>query len=550
MSRLSWRWALVLLVVTAGCQTTGGPVDAGDGETPEPSSAAQDDESVVPKTSSDSLDTSSTSVVVENWRLHPLEDDVFAADVEVDGAGLVALMIDRDHRFELVRSDRPAEWQEITGWMDPGLDGLDSVEWFDAAVVDGDYLVTGTGRRDIGSDEKVNVPISVVVDGDSLDMEVTVDQDRVVDGWIADSVWFGDVLVGVGSAGIAGQAWGPGLWTLDTDRVWREVPAPAEIVSTLFDLVSVAASPDIVVAVGRNNESLQSPWVLWSTNGSTWQAAPLPEAEDSFEVRLTGVAYDGTDFTILGVAASLGGPFRAVTWRSDDGIDWTIETVPESAFGDGETDITAVGGGDGVVLAAGRGVSKASPLYCYDNIDTCQQPFTAIWVFSNGEWRRMNAPDGQQRAGQILATPTRVITTGRVSDGGATWEWPNTDRSSWPYADPFDTSPPVTDLPIAGFDAELEPGVEYASPLDVGCLGMDVLGRIGDTTWILAERLVAPQSDWPIKASTGDTVPASAVVFGTIELTAPDEIAYAIPGLGIVATYEPAQADYEMVGCL
>ncbi len=96
-------------------------------------------------------------------------------------------------------------------------------------------------------------------------------------------------------------------------------------------LVSVAASPNLVVAVGDNGV------IYTSTNGATWYLQnPPPRLGDSW---LTSVAYGNGIFVTTGDTGGPGGVSYIA--NSSDGINWTNQTPSNLSASDGNLEAVA-----------------------------------------------------------------------------------------------------------------------------------------------------------------------------------------------------------------
>ena len=481
------------------------------------------------------------------WVETAFPDNHAVVDVVVSGDSFAALLT-TGRRFRVLEVDEDGAWVETTRWVRAPKEGFEFVQWTDLAVIEGGYAVSGHGRLDPRRGELDSLPIFALIDVETGEHQLVIDHDRPDGGWVGDSIWFGDKLIGVGEAGTDEQPWGPGIWISSDGLVREAVPAPAEVQDVIFDLNGVAASAEMVVAVGRNNYGDTPPWVLWSPDGIEWHADLLPAVEAGEENRLFGVAYDGNEFVIIGSAGRRSESSREVRWQSEDGLAWQREDPLPSVFGDGEFRINGVWGGNGIVMLSGTSMHRSSPLYCYDDLDACRQPFTALWLRADGAWHRI-VPPTEGRASYTIATDgERLITTTWSGNVGAVWVWLPGRGESELYADPFDTSPPATALPLVGIDEVIEPNTVYAYPLHTGCFGMSDLAKLNGTRWLQVEGPGWPAPTWPMFTNDHST-PRIQIVYGTIELVAPGRIEYSIPGVGAVAAYEPAPPDYQPRGC-
>jgi hypothetical protein len=89
--------------------------------------------------------------------------------------------------------------------------------------------------------------------------------------------------------------------------------------------------------------------------------------------------------------------------------------------------------------------------------------------------------------------------------------------------------------------------VTYAAPFTADCLGWTQLGRFNDRYWIGDLVTTAPELIPGLVGS--DAGHPQFTVFGTIELVAPDRIEFSVPGVGLVAVYEPAPDGYVPRAC-
>jgi hypothetical protein len=130
------------------------------------------------------------------------------------------------------------------------------------------------------------------------------------------ATWFGEVAVGYGPAG--GRTW----WSTDGGRSWYEAQYP-EPSLRFARLQAVAASPDVIVAVGTVGGAGETRPGLWtSRDGVSWTAGALSSEEATGYV--TGVTWTGTVFVAIGRGGS---DDDAAIWRSPDGRTWTTQDL-------------------------------------------------------------------------------------------------------------------------------------------------------------------------------------------------------------------------------
>ena len=545
---------LVVAVLGTACDQSAVPevidAPAGTTSTPEPT----DGTLVAPRSSTELVPSSSlpglpeSRVLTGTWVKTTFPEDRFVQDIIVAEGTFAGLLEHRSGRFRVLEVDEDGNWNAATGWIRPSMESLERIDWTELVVIDGGYVAIGFGRLEKEGDEDLyveprNVPVFALVDRETGDYELSIDLDRPDRGYLVDSTEFGDTLIAVGGSATAEQSWGPGIWKSVDGLVWEPVAAPSNVQEVIVNLESVAASADRVVAVGRNNFGGDPPWVLWSEDGAEWHAGLLPMVDSGEQMRLHGVAHDGSEFLIVGSTAQPGGG-RAAIWRSQEGVSWERQEPLPSVFGTGEFDVNAVWGGAGVIVVSGSAMHRASSLYCYDDLDSCRKPFTALWVRLDEAWRRIVPPTDGRASYTVAAGGERFVATG--SSSVSVWV-PGSDGSEL-YASPLDTAPPATELPLVGLDQIIETDTVYAYPLHTGCFGMQVLGELNGNWWLYLEGSGGPTSPaWPVY--TDDSfIPGTQIVYGTLELVAADRIEYSIPGLGVVAVYEPAP-DYQERGC-
>ena len=279
-------------------------------------------------------------------RLPDSPDDSVAIDVVAVGDGFVAV--------GTATLDRAAVWRSPDGRTWSAVDGGSA---FDRAVMTG-VGITASGRlvavgRDVRDIEHDRAAAWL-----SDDQGVTwrrVDHPTFADAQLIRIAPMGDGLVAVGGTPGADQA---ATWITSDGETWLR-SAPQASLEHAF-LWSVAAAGDRLVAGGWRRAPEPSAAFWTSTDGLTWQPAPIPPAAADHQVRTVQAFAGGW---IAGGDLVEGG--RAAAWTSADGSRWTPATV-DALDGATISDIAvdgdralAVGsiGSDGAAWVTGDGTS-------------------------------------------------------------------------------------------------------------------------------------------------------------------------------------------------
>jgi hypothetical protein len=478
------------------------------------------------------------------WAETVFDEDQFILDFVLTAEGeLLGLLYERTGRFRVVELGADGDWAEVTDWVVPSTAGFNYVIWSSLTVYDGFYVVAGAGQLPTDGPYVTHVPAFARIDIATGAATVELDRDNPNNWIVSDATVFGDKLVAVGEAPNGNNDWGPGIWVSYDGLSWERSETPKEVANVIIRLGTVVEWGGLVVAVGQNNWDTDPPYVLWSTDGLDWAAAVLPGVDPDERVRLSGVVHEGSEFVIVGTSEQVG----EAIWRSKDGLSWVRDDTQPAVFGDGEVNTDGVWGGNGTVLVSGEGRHREAIQYCVDDPSTCRQSFTALWLRSGSTWQRL-IPPSDRWTYTVATINQRVVTTGRVGDAGAVWVWMPTADDLLPTAPPLDVSPPVADIPELGPDPVIEEGAIYVVPRSEACHGMNYLGYINGVHWLLEGEQVQFSDEWPVLVGDYGDGPFR-TVFGTIELTSPEQIEYTVTGFGVVAVYVPAPANYDPYGC-
>lgn len=470
--------------------------------------------------------------------------------VTADGTFAALATQTRGGSFRVYELDEELEWQPSGDWARPSMDGLESVAWHTLVEVEGGYAVGGVGSLSEDRGEMGRIPVFARVSASGGEPEFRIDVERSEGGSVHAAVSFDGHVIGVGSASTEDQSWGPRIWSTVDGLNWTAVAAPGELRRALVDLVDVAASSEVVIAVGSNVDDSRAPWVAWSTDGTNWDAARLPDVDDAESVRQLRVTYDGDEFAIFGNVSGPDGLGTSIIWRSVDGLNFLRDRLPIAQFGDGRVRNLDASGRNGHTLLAGHATHRSNVLYCYDDVDDCRNRFQSLWLRTESEWNRIDTPVEGEFVSRAATDGNRIVAAGSIDRTPIVWVWSPDAEGSELYGQSLDAAPPESQLALVPNNRQVEPSTTYAYPLATRCRGMRVLGQLNDTWWLHASGARTPIDAWPTRNTSGDFFETGGViVYGTIELTADDRIDYSIPGIGVVATYEPAPSDYTHFIC-
>ncbi|HKY46523.1 MAG TPA: hypothetical protein VJQ79_00950 [Acidimicrobiia bacterium] len=492
-------WA-VLVVVSACVATEPSPTSA-PVTTPQPTTAA--------------TSTATTDREGAGWHTTTLPPGEIVVGFASLGADVVAISVRDQLRFR--------------SWV-IGKTGAEPLEdWAEVPVSPAQWV----GAKSLAmSDGRPAVIVNAATDAGPTSLLVTQDAVTSLGDWmVSDLAELGETLIAVGVTSEPSQ---PAL-RISAGGSWEEVALPPET-GVLVDLTSVAASDDRVVAVGRLDRAPGPIPVIWSEDGRHWTATTLPGDNDS----PAAVNWSGSEFVVIGQSgASAAEPI----WQSTTGLHWDrLPSTPE-VFGDGGRLHEAISG-SGPLAVAGPGIARFDPKYCYQDLSSCRQEFLGIWLY-DGTWRRLRpAPEMAGGFGAIGTNGQVVAVMDRADPVNLFWTVGPLDGLMAP---PFDLSAPDLDLPLAEDGVTLQTGVTYAKPFTANCLGWSQLGQFNGHFWI-GDTVTGAPAQIPGLVG-GDPGHPELTVFGTMELVTAERIEYAVPGIGVVAVYEPASDDYEPRAC-
>lgn len=322
----------------------------------------------------------------------------------------------------------------------------------------------------------------------------------------------------------------PEMWRSRDGSAWQVVPLTERFANTT-GFRSIAVQGTTVVVSGRQwNKS-----AFWRSNdaGVSWADAGL--APDRYE---TVVAISGRF-----VAFSIPYPPRApdvVFATSTDGVEWR-EGVARSPLDEGlaffprQSATTASGtfwGGVGMLDLVKR------MDWCYVSLTMCQKGAGAEVLLHTATGDAWSAIDLEPllgtRVGRLAIADTNAGTV-VASAVGDLVTIIRVQPGAWPVVTPT----PVPSLPalppMVSGNGSIAPGTVYRYPKYVHC-GLEWLGRLNGRTWKLRRQLGGTPQD---RQSLRSLPQIQETLFGTIVLTAPDTIEYAIEGIGAVAVYGP-----------
>ena len=301
---------------------------------------------------------------------------------------------------------------------------------------------------------------------------------------------------------------------------------------------SVVRFGDRYVA-GGNFEEAAVVWV--SDDGTAWDQHVVAEGFGSW---VTGLAVANDRIYAVG-----SGPAMTV-WESSDGVEWTATAGPE-AFGiqastsggggefEGEFFEEAFHSGNFVGLAPYRdGLAalilvqrRTGDAWCFIDASLCNQGLLELVTSTDGaEWQALPMPDDPTLVwdGSLAAVDGKLVLV--EANDGQLQVWTAGDLGS---ASPIE----VEDLPDLGFDIvrwddTIEQGVTYGYPFWTHC-GIDRLGEFNGQVWEIIDDTShnLPEEEWSYD---------SELLYGTIELVAPDRIEYTLSDI-VIATYSPAE---------
>ncbi len=459
----------------------------------------------------------STTVVTGKWIPRPLAPDEYVADYFVVDGSLQAFISNDVGDFRLLELGTDRRWMLRRSWNDFCGGGIGCRAILVAAV--GPHWVFGVTSGDGSEQRSQLVPLDGA--GDSILFDI-------IEAELWDMVFLDGRWVAVG----ADEMIRPAIWVRESDS-WEPAALP-DYIGSSGRINSAAIGAGGVVAAGfTNDEDTTRPFVLSSIDGVEWTLIDLPES-GSHLTHPVQVAWDGTGFVIT--AADERGE---AIWSSSDGRNWLRRSTDAATFGDVSMQGLNTQAFQGWTVVGGATGHRTNPLYCYDDIDSCRKFFTAVWLGRAGAWQRFQLPDSQE----VHRVGTNGVVVSYATDEAI---WTTSGSVDTLIAPSLDTSPPLTELPLARWGDSLTADVTYAMPLDVSCGGPYQLGFFNDSLWVTDEVKPIPK-DYPMISRT-DRIPPSNTYFGTAVLSSHDIITYSLRGLGVIAEYNPVSKS-ELIGC-
>ena len=459
------------------------------------------------------------------WHETPIADDgrVDAlADIDGVATALITSVARDPGRFRLYRHGDDG-WNPATEWLWHENAPAGAMSWASIVAIDGAVVVVGSRNGSTG-------PASVLVDGAGASTYSPIFPAGDNPVKITKAASGGKILLAIASDGTRAT-----LWRSVDGVTWLEVPLPLDWPRGTV-LVDLVYANEMWAIAAQSRGSGRSMAVITSRDGVDWTKHTIAAPDADASASLKSIAHDGSAFVVIGVAKGGDAP-HDVTWRSNTGTEWGPPIAPApAAFGNGPINVRRSAASATHAVVFGLASFHEDLMYCYDEPTTCQSEFDAMWSFDGGEWHLMSLPVGIRPTS--AATVDGVLYVGGRSEGrSAIFEW-RPDGDALPFALPLDTAPPSLQLPRAGDQADLEPGVVYAWPTSsAACAFFNGLSWHIDLLTPDAARLIAESG-----AIAGNRI------YATVELIAPERIELAIPGHGPIAYLSPMPRSGEGFG--
>jgi hypothetical protein len=247
-------------------------------------------------------------------------------------------------------------------------------------------------------------------------------------GAIAGAAVVGDAFAFVGQVGTGNPTPQPAAWwTTDLVAVAR-----AQLAPTNSDQDWMTG----VTAIGRRLVAVGAVWphpAAWSSDdaGRSWQRLDVAAFDAPGD--LSDVARVGRHLVAPQLSRSAdSGPI----WLGDlDGRAWRHLPRDDGSFGDGEdTRVERLVEFRGAVLMTGNAQDRADPNFCYDDIETCDQYHSVLWISSDGaHFARAEMPQAEHTRVVAMATNDRgLLMIGQPSKARRSeldvWQWQGTTQ--------------------------------------------------------------------------------------------------------------------------
>lgn len=338
------------------------------------------------------------------------------------------------------------------------------------------------------------------------------------------------------------QPWSVAAWTDDL-TTWQPVELPGRQAE---DWPSFVQTPQAVFAVAQRSDGPQGSldsWVIWRSDDGGRHFVPASG--------LAGVAsgtFLGVGGTLVAVPSNDQGEYRHVDARGLlvlEGSEWRGLEPDTGTWGDGSivASPTVTSGSSGQTYVLVSRVIRASPHYCYADVDTCQQPETALLATEDGyTWYDVAGFPAAPHVGHptLLTTDQDghiVVLAGSYEPQGIqVRRW--TDGAPPPVVDNPDYAAPDIPRPLYDYEKPFDIGDERRYVLPIGGCGSMYVGQNWEPAFPLPDPLPL---DWPYRPVQSADGPQG-FVYGQIHRLASDTIEFSIEGLGPVATFHPARA--------
>jgi hypothetical protein len=230
---------------------------------------------------------------------------------------------------------------------------------------------------------------------------------------IRDVVWTGTGFVAVGKSIEHGED-DAATWTSTTGLSWSRIVPTSLGIEGDQEMVSVAASPDAVVAGGFSTGADRDA-AVWILASDGWE--PIVDDEEfggDGDQQINAIAAAGPGLVAVGQEI-VDGEEDAVVWVSDDGRDWERIDAPAGTFdGPGIQKMSTIAVSGNEIVAAGEDLT--------DELDA------AVWTSPDGRaWTRVpsSAPGmsslidyGGQDIRALISFAGGLVAAGRETHGG------------------------------------------------------------------------------------------------------------------------------------
>jgi hypothetical protein len=350
------------------------------------------------------------------------------------------------------------------------------------------------------------------------------------------------VLVDAVDDRVSGEPQSVAVWSDDLDS-WHPVELPGRRPGDGPRFIQGGGAT--VFAIAHRNDGPEgrfSETAIWRSDDGGRRFAeqpPLlePGVGDFLAVGDTLVAVP-TVFTSDVVHADAPGRFILTA-----GDEWRELGADTGTWGDGRiaTYQTAMSDATGHTYALVARTMRASPHYCYDDIDTCHQGELVLLATDDGAtWFDVAGFPGLGLAGDpwLLTTSVagEVVILGAGDYGTPIYVTRSTGGAPPPEIERPDYPPPDIPVALVGHAEPFEVGDERRYALGLGgCAGM----YLDDQRWLPETPLPdPPPPEWPHRAVDIADGPTG-YVYGRVHRLDADTVEFSIEGIGPVATFHP-----------